>query len=89
MPETTNASVTIRFFARLREQLGTESLTLPIGDATTVADVLNTLAAQGGAWQELDGDRPIMVAVNQAMAKPSTLLKPRDEVAFFPPVTGG
>lgn len=89
MSETSQATVTVRFFARLREQLDTDSLTLPIDNTTTVADVLTALAARGGVWQELDGERPVMVAVNQAMAKTETPLKAQDEVAFFPPVTGG
>lgn len=89
MNDKTQATVTVRFFARLREQLGTDSLAVPISGQTTVAEVLNTLAARGGVWQELVEDNRVMIAVNQAMAKTSTPLSPQDEVAFFPPVTGG
>jgi molybdopterin synthase sulfur carrier subunit len=46
--------------------------------------------ARGGVWATaLAQGRPIRVAVNQEMAEPSTTLRPGDEVAFFPPVTGG
>ncbi len=83
------AQVTIRFFARLRESLGTDSLTLPIIPGTTAGALLHTLAEQGGAWEQLIASQPVMIAVNQAMAKPETALHDRDEVAFFPPVTGG
>lgn len=89
MTADTSATVTVRFFARLREHLDTDSLTVAIQPQTTVADLLATLATRGEAWQELTGGRPVMVAVNQAMAKPGTRLNPDDEIAFFPPVTGG
>ncbi|MEQ9545747.1 MAG: molybdopterin converting factor subunit 1 [Marinobacter sp.] len=82
-------TLTVRFFARLREELATDSLTLPIRPDTTAGQVLSELAAKGGPWAQLDGDQPVMIAINQAMAKPETRLKPGDEVAFFPPVTGG
>jgi len=85
----TEPTLTVRFFARLREELETESLTLPASDEQTVDDLLTQLASRGGRWTQLKGDQPVMVAVNQAMAKPATVVKAGDEVAFFPPVTGG
>jgi molybdopterin synthase sulfur carrier subunit len=46
--------------------------------------------ARGGAWHTaLAQGRALRVAVNQEMAQPTTPVKPGDEVAFFPPVTGG
>ncbi len=89
MNDQSHATVTVRFFARLREQLDTDSVAVPISEPATVADVLKTLADRGGVWAELCADSRVMIAVNQAMAKTTTPLKPRDEVAFFPPVTGG
>lgn len=85
----TEPTLTVHFFARLREDLGTETLTLPASDYQTVTDLLTHLASQGGAWAQLTGGQPVMIAVNQAMAKPSSPVQPGDEVAFFPPVTGG
>ncbi|GGC69687.1 molybdopterin converting factor subunit 1 [Marinobacter halophilus] len=85
----TDATLTIRFFARLREELGTESLQLPATPDQTVGGLLAELASRGGSWAQLQGDQPVMVAVNQAMARPSTPVNAGDEVAFFPPVTGG
>lgn len=82
-------TLTVRFFARLREELGTETLTLPASEHQVVADLLAHLASRGGSWAQLTDGQPVMVAVNQAMAKPSSRVKPGDEVAFFPPVTGG
>ncbi|MGM0767863.1 MAG: molybdopterin converting factor subunit 1 [Pseudomonadota bacterium] len=82
-------TLTVRFFARLREELDTDTLTLPVSPTTTAGQVLAELAEKGGAWAQLNGDQPVMIAVNQAMAKPETPLRAGDEVAFFPPVTGG
>jgi len=82
-------TLTVRFFARLREELDIEHLELPASPGLTTGDILSELAAKGGAWAQLQGDQPVMIAVNQSMAKPSTPVKAGDEVAFFPPVTGG
>lgn len=86
-----NHMITVLYFARLRETLGTssESIALP----ATVRDVegLRTLlVARGGEWEEeLAPSRPVRAAVNQAMGHGDTPVADGDEVAFFPPVTGG
>jgi len=85
----TDQTLTVRFFARLREELGTEQLKLPAENDQTAGDLLASLASRGGPWAQLQGSQPVMIAVNQAMAKPGTSVKAGDEVAFFPPVTGG
>ncbi len=83
--------VKLLFFAGLREQLGTsgEELELPSG-VTTVAGLRTHLMERGGAWQSvLAAKRLVRIAVNHDMAPAVAVLKPGDEVAFFPPVTGG
>ena len=83
--------VKLVFFAALREQLGTsaEEIELPAG-VTTVAGLRSHLVQRGGAWQSALADkRLVRVAVNQDMAEARSALKPDDEIAFFPPVTGG
>ena len=83
--------VTVLYFARLREALGrdTERVSLPAG-RPTVAALREHLRSRGAAWEaELAPDKPVRVAVNQDMAQAETLLADHDEVAFFPPVTGG
>lgn len=83
--------IKVVFFAALREQLGisTEEIELPAA-VTTVAALRNHLAQRGGVWQNVLADkRLVRVAVNQDMAQAGSALKPGDEVAFFPPVTGG
>jgi molybdopterin synthase sulfur carrier subunit len=83
--------VTILYFARLREALGTgrEELALP-GNVGDIAAVRRTLLSRGGPWAEAFGEtRRIRAAVNQEMASDATAVRDGDEVAFFPPVTGG
>ena len=81
----------LRFFASIREQLGCdgEVLDAPAGVAT-VAALRQLLMARGEAWrQALSENRVLRVAGNPDMAGPETPLRDGDEVAFFPPVTGG
>ena len=83
--------VKVLFFAGLREQLGTSSLDvdLPAG-VTTVAGLKSFLSDKGGAWSEALSDKKLVrAAVNQDMVDKSAPVKAGDEVAFFPPVTGG
>ncbi len=83
--------VKVLYFAGLREQVGTRGEDLEISpEAATVAGLRAQLMARGGAWRTaLAQGRALRVAVNQDMAHPTTPVKPGDEVAFFPPVTGG
>jgi molybdopterin synthase sulfur carrier subunit len=83
--------ITLLYFARLRETFGvaSENLVLPEGVAT-LEGVRAVLAARGGLWaQELAAGRAFRAAVNQDIAGANTPVKDGDEVAFFPPVTGG
>ncbi len=81
----------VLYFAWLRERMGRgeESLTLPPGIATVgeLAAWLRARDAMGhAAFAEL---ATVRAAVNQVFAPPSTPVSAGDEVAFFPPVTGG
>ena len=82
--------IKILYFASLREKLGTsgESLELPSG-VSDVGGVLATLAARGGEWASLASVKNLKSAVNQDMARHESPVKDGDEIAFFPPVTGG
>lgn len=83
--------IRLLFFAGLREQLGTagEELELPQG-VSTVGALRAHLRGRGPAWQAALADGKLLrTAVNQNMASAETKLAPGDEVAFFPPVTGG
>ena len=83
--------VRIVYLARLREAFGTqtEQIDLP-GGVRTVDALLAWLRARGGVWaRELAMGRAVRVAVNYDLAQASTLIEGDDEVALFPPITGG
>jgi len=83
--------VTVLYFARLRETLGkgSEQIALP-ANVRDLEGLRALLVTRGGAWeQELAPSKPVRAAVNQAMAVGDTQIADGDEVAFFPPVTGG
>lgn len=83
--------VRLLYFAGLREKLGSggEEIELPSG-IRSIADLREWLMAREGVWREaLAGRTRLRVAVNQDMAGDDTPVKAGDEVAFFPPVTGG
>ncbi len=79
------------YFAWVRQKtgVGEESLTLP-GGAKTVADVAELLAARGGGYGDAFADMTrLRAAVNQTHAHFDAPVSDSDELAFFPPVTGG
>ena len=82
--------VRVLFFAALREQLGVadEHLELAPG-VETLAGVRTALEARGGKWASALAGKRVRMAVNQDMADGGTRVKAGDEIAFFPPVTGG
>ena len=77
------------YFASLREQLGVdqESLELPAG-IETVAQLTAHLIARGDRWQPLSATN-LLVAVDQEMVDQDYVIQGGEEVAYFPPVTGG
>ncbi|MCG5515311.1 MULTISPECIES: MoaD/ThiS family protein [unclassified Ectothiorhodospira] len=76
-------SITVRYFASLREQLGVSEASVPTDGIHCVADV----------WQRAQPDRDlpprVLAALNHAHASLEDPVRDGDEVAFFPPVTGG
>jgi molybdopterin synthase sulfur carrier subunit len=84
--------VTLLYFASLRESLGCsrEQVALPAHGTTTVSALVDELRNRDPRWTEAFAPgKQWRVAVNQQMASLATPVKPGDEVAFFPPVTGG
>ena len=83
--------IRILYFALLRDALGRaqEELEVP-EDVTTVAGLSEWLRGCGEPYATALGNaRRVRAAVNQEMAEPDDAVKAGDEVAFFPPVTGG
>lgn len=83
-------NVKVLYFASLRDAVGRaeESLALPSGVAT-IAELRSFLAHRGDSWSALEAGRNVRAARNQRMAGPADPVMPGDEIAFFPPVTGG
>jgi len=81
----------LMYFAWLRQRIGTgqEDVDLP-GDVSTTSDLIDWLAARGDGYAEAFRDRTaIKVAVDQEFADFDSPINDANEVAFFPPVTGG
>lgn len=81
----------VLYFAWLRQKIGVGEETLsPPPQVATVGALIDWLAARSPAHADAFAHRAaIRCAVNQDFATPETPVGPDDEVAFFPPVTGG
>lgn len=75
--------IRVRYFASLRERMGRSEDEVPSERAITVADV----------WAQVSDGEPLpanlLAAINMEYARPDQPVADGDEVAFFPPVTGG
>lgn len=76
-------TIQVKFFASLKDQMGCDGATVEIGEVATAADVW--LQASGGKAMPPN----ILVSINMEYADPNQQVNSGDEVAFFPPVTGG
>lgn len=79
----------ILFFASLREAVGCAELVQPLSEACQAADLLTMLANRKELAAVDFAERNLLVAINQQLAGWQDWVTPGDEVAFFPPVTGG
>jgi molybdopterin synthase sulfur carrier subunit len=82
--------IQLRYFASLRETLGTgaEQIELP-GNINDLSGLTDWLRTRGEPWQEALADNRIHVAINQEIVNHDSPVADGDEVAWFPPVTGG
>ncbi|RVU31908.1 molybdopterin converting factor subunit 1 [Rheinheimera riviphila] len=81
--------IKILFFAALRERLQCRELQLAITQPCQMQDVLKQLQQQSEKWQQVFSEQQLLCALNQQICSLNTLVHPGDELAFFPPVTGG
>ncbi len=81
--------VKILFFAKLKEELDCASMQLDINDNLTVEQLKQRLVQQQPNWQSALLRAKTLCAINQTMASANSIVSDGDEVAFFPPVTGG
>ena len=77
---------TVTLFASYAESFGRPQLDLHLGPGATVGDLVGSIRAHRDAGRL--PDEPL-VAVNQEYAGPDHPVRGSDEIAFFPPVTGG
>ena len=83
--------VNILYFAKLREAVGVDSETLEINENSKVSDLLNFLQNRQEKWSVYFNDKKnlLRVAVNQKIVDSDHFISDGDEIAIFPPVTGG
>lgn len=82
--------IRVRFFAGLRETLGLSELEIdPPAQALTVGSLLVELRGRGEVWEAALGADNILCAVNHEQADRAHCIAGGDEIAFYPPVTGG
>jgi sulfur-carrier protein len=81
--------LTILFFGQLADILKCRSLSMPSQRITTLEDLLSILQDRDPKWADAFSDDKLMMAVNQTLVQAKHPVRAGDEVAFFPPVTGG
>jgi molybdopterin synthase sulfur carrier subunit len=82
--------IDVHYFANIREMLGVAREQVALPQPATVAALIDALVVQhGGRWQSLFNETRVLTAVNQVVVPITAAIKDGDEVAFFPPVTGG
>lgn len=80
--------IKVLFFAQVRELVGVSELEMP-AEFASVEALRQQLAGQGGRWALALESGKLLAAVNQTLVPLQHALQAGDEVAFFPPVTGG
>ena len=84
-------NIKVLYFARIKEAVNysTEDIDLPVGVSTVMA-LKNYLALRGDIWAKLfNGKQVVRAAINHTLVDDLSTINAGDEVAFFPPVTGG
>lgn len=81
--------IKVLFFAQLREQLKCSEITVSANDVESVLQLRDYLILKNPSWVEFLANPTLLIAVNQTLVKSSHVVISGDEVAFFPPVTGG
>lgn len=78
--------LTVLLFGITRDLVGQRELAVPMAAGSCVADLMRHLNSQ---YPALSGVKSVLVAVNSEYADSETVLKPSDEIALIPPVSGG
>lgn len=78
----------IIFFAQIRELVEIDSIMLD-ANKFAISELLDQLSKRGNKWSLAFKERVVLCAVNQALVDADYIIQADDEIAFFPPVTGG
>ncbi|GGY65711.1 molybdopterin synthase sulfur carrier subunit [Cellvibrio zantedeschiae] len=81
--------IRILFFAQLREQLQCEKIEVEYIPSLTISLLRERLVSLRPEWADFLANDKLLFSVNQTLVKASHPINDDDEVAFFPPVTGG
>jgi len=81
--------IQVNFFAALRETLNCHETHLKISEPVTVDQARALLIELNPKWSTSLNSNNLLVAVNHELVQDDFIVKPNDELAFFPPVTGG
>ncbi len=81
--------ITCLFFASVKEEAGTDRIELDAEGINDVSSVIATLGSQSTQFADALARENLLIAVNQTMVDSRQEVGDGDEVAFFPPVTGG
>ena len=81
--------IKVLFFAQIRELVGVDKIEVEATEGLTAATLKAELLSRGDKWPLALADANVLVAVNQTLVGWEHALHDGDEIAFFPPVTGG
>jgi|TARA_B100000959_G_scaffold282350_1_gene348534 molybdopterin converting factor subunit 1 len=81
--------VKVLYFASVKDRLGKDEEELELEDGVTLQSLLNRLKSENNALAKFLEAHSFLFAVNEEIANPDTILKPNDEIAILPPLSGG
>jgi len=81
--------IEVLYFASVKERMGVSGESVDVESGMTGEGLINLLSDKGEPWQSVLSDNRLLIAINQEMASLEDDISEGDEVAFFPPVTGG
>ena len=80
----------LKYFASLREAVGISQEEIELPDQITdISELVGWLQKRGDTWKDALGDQGLHVAINQELAQVNSGISDGDEIAWYPPVTGG
>ncbi len=81
--------INVQFFASIREAVGTDRQAVNASGIQNIGDLVDRLCQDNPQWEEILKNERVLVALNQEMTNLGARVIDGDEVALFPPVTGG